>query len=134
MIDWDMVDQVVEELRALSDDELVEERRRLRLEARIVDNVEHEYVGLKLYNSCYVALERVSAHLRCLYGIAPSVDPIPADMQCEIVVPDAEARLIIKRLHVLLGETATEEICQSDYPGEWDLYEALLEKEARRVR
>jgi hypothetical protein len=133
MIDWNMVDQVVGELRALSDDELVEERSRLRREVRIVDAAEHEYVGLKLYNSYYVALERASAYIRRLYGIAPSEDPLLGDGQYDIAVPDTEAALLIERIHVLLNETATEEICQSDYPGEWDLYEALLERGGKRA-
>jgi hypothetical protein len=131
MIDWDVVDQVVGELRALSDDELVAERSRLRHEDDIVDDAEQEYVDLKLFNSYYVALERASAYIRRLYGIAPSVDPIPRDTEYEIAVPDAEAALLMRQIYDLLGETATEEICQSDYPGEWKLYEALLERKVR---
>jgi hypothetical protein len=131
MIDSHMVDQVVGELRALSDDELVAERSRLRREVRIVDGAQHERVDLKLLNSYYVALERVSAYIRRLYGIPASVDPIPRDTEYEIAVPDAEAALLIRQIHDLLGETATEEICQSDYRGEWALYEALLERGER---
>jgi hypothetical protein len=132
MIDSHMVDQVVGELRTLSDDELVAERSRLRREVRIVDGAQHERVNLKLLNSYYVALERVSAYIRRLYGIAPSDDPLNdpllGDGQYEIALPDAEVAMLIERIRVLLSETATEEICQSDYPSEWELYEALLER------
>lgn len=121
MINYDMLDEVLKVLEAMDDDELLAEQARLRRQEGTEAADERD--ALMLYNTYYVCLERISGYFKRLYGLEHN--NYDEDREYNIAVPEQEAKQLMEQIEKLFQVVPTEEICQSDYPLEWLLFERM---------
>ncbi|MBM6579412.1 hypothetical protein ILT44_04385 [Microvirga sp. BT689] len=121
MINYGMLDEVLQVLEAMDDDELLAEQARLRRQEGTEAADERD--ALMLYNTYYVCLERISGYFKRLYGLENN--DYDEDREYNIAVPQQEAKQLMEQIGKLLQVGPTQEICQYEYWLEWLLFEQM---------